>query len=145
MKQSAIERRWTLAILDAIFPRDASEDLSAGILDLDVEAYLEDTFAKVPVVSGLGMRAGFAAIALSPPVTIGKLRTIDRLEQADRVRVIEKLYRAPFYHVRQLVVLAKTTGAMLYCASPASRQVMLGPFDDIADAGLRQEASHVPA
>lgn len=156
MKLLPIERRWTHAVLDAMFPRSASDDLPEGILDLDVDAYLDDTFNKVPTVSGLGMRAGFVAIALSPPVTIAKLCTIDRLGAEDRVRVIEKLYKSPIYHVRQLVVLAKTTGAMLYCAAPASRSVMLKGLrmarrgatgelpQDVADA-MVGEVAHVPA
>lgn len=126
MKLTSVERRWTHAILDAMFPRNAADELPDGILDLDVDGYLDETMKTVPVVSALGMRVGFAAIAVSPPVTIAKLCTIDRLDTNDRVRVLEKLYKSPVYHVRQLVVLAKTTGAMLYCASPSSRAVMLG-------------------
>ena len=126
MRLLSIERRWTRAVLDAMFPANASESLSLGILDLDVDAYLDETLEKLPRVSAIGLRAGFAAIAFSPPVTIAKLCTIDRLQLEDRQRVLEKLYNAPIYHVRQLVVLAKTTGAMLYCAAPAARAVMMG-------------------
>jgi hypothetical protein len=145
MKLTPIERRWTLAILDAMFPRNASDDLPLGILDLEVATYLEDTFAKVPKVSGIGMRVGFVAIALSPPVTIGKLGPIDRLDARDRVRVLEKLYQSPIYHVRQLVVLAKTTGAMLYCAAPASRAVMLQGLRKSQPVTVSGEVAHVPA
>lgn len=125
MRLLSVERRWTRAVLEAMFPAKASEDLPLGILDLDVDAYLDETLDKVPRVSAIGMRVGFAAIALSPPVTIAKLCTIDRLGMEDRRRVLEKLYNAPIYHVRQLVVLAKTTGAMLYCAAPDARAVMI--------------------
>jgi len=126
MKPFAIERRWTVAILDTIFPEDGASRLSPSIDDAQVEAYLDSTLSKSSAVAAFGLRAGFAAIAISPPVTVGKLCTIDRLEREDRVRVIERLYNAPFYHVRQLVVLAKATGAMLYCASPTLRHVMMG-------------------
>jgi len=152
---TTIERRFSHAVLDAIFPRDASDDLSVGILDLDVDEYLDDTLVSVPVVSAVGMRAAFVAIALSPPVTIARLCTIDRLEPEDRVRVLDRLSHAPVYHVRQLVVLAKTTGAMLYCAAPAARAVMLHGVRGVSrphriseasePAAVAGEVAHVPA
>jgi len=145
---SSIERRWAHAVLDAMFPRDAVDDLPEGIVDLDVDGYLDDLLSSVPLVSAAGMRAGFAAITFAPPFTIYKLRTFVGLGEEDRMRVLEKLYKSPVYHVRQLVVLVKTTGAMLYCAAPSARAVM--------QDGLRRgrprrpapaigEVSHVPA
>jgi hypothetical protein len=149
---SSLERRWAHAILDAMFPRDADDALPEGIVDLDVDGYLDDLLTSVPVVSHLGMRAGFVAIAVSPPFTIYRLRTFTGLATEDRVRVLEKLYKSRIYHVRQLVVLVKTTGAMLYCAAPSARAVMQDGLVRLRKSGARDggvsplgEVANVPA
>lgn len=128
MTLSSLERSWAHAILDAMFPRDVDDDLPEGIVDLDIDGYLDDLLGSVPVISSVGMRAGFVAIAVSPPFTIFRLRTFAGLGTDDRVRVLDKLYTSRIYHVRQLVVLVKTTGAMLYCAAPSARAVMQDGF-----------------
>ena len=131
MLQLTIERRWSHAILNTVFPGVASDAKQGSEQNAGVEDFLREALARAATVSVLGFRAGFAAIALSPPIVIGKLRTFEKLDRADRERVLERLANAPSYYLRQVVMLAKATGAMLYCSMGSSRRAMLGAHSEV--------------
>lgn len=126
MKLLPIERRWMHAVLDAMFPRGASPELPMGVLDLDVDAFLDDMVASQTWMGAAGLRASFAFVACSPMVTMGTPRTLDKIAPERREVALGKLYKSRFYLVRQFVMLTKATGAMLYCAAPQARDVMAG-------------------
>jgi hypothetical protein len=126
MKLLSVERRWMHGVLDAMFPRGASDQLPLGIMELDVDGFIEDLIGSQRWVGAMGIRASFAFVALSPLVTLRKPATVGRLSAEEKERAFGALYKSRFYVVRQLVMLAKATGAMLYCAAPQARRVMVG-------------------
>lgn len=126
MKLLAIERRWMHGVLDAMFPRHASDELPIGVMDLDVDGFLDEMLGSQTWIGAAGLRMSFALVALSPAMTMLTPRTMGGLPADARERALSKLYKSRYYLVRQFVMLTKATGAMLYCAAPQSRAVMLG-------------------
>ncbi len=125
MKLLPIERRWMHGVLDAMFPRNASPELPLGVMDLDVDAFLDDMITSQTLIGAMGLRACFAFVACSPVLTMREPRTLGALAADGREEALGKLYKSRFYLVRQFVMLAKATGAMLYCTAPQSRSVMV--------------------
>lgn len=125
MKLTRMERRWAHAILGAMFPRGAAAQMPHGIEDLHLDSYLDDAMDVLPPLAAWGLRAGLAAINLAPPVTVFRPATFTMLTPHERERVLQALAHSPIYYARQLVVLIKTTGAMLYCGAPQSRAVLV--------------------
>ena len=76
---SPFERRWAHATLDTLFPGPDRGALPAGILDMDVDGFLDETFRTVPFEAAIGLRLAFVVIALAPLFVLGKLATIASL------------------------------------------------------------------
>ena len=112
-------------MLDTIFPQTSSNSSCAPTSEDLVKLYFEDAYAKASALSAVRIRAGFAAIALSPLVTVGRFSTIDQLDRGSRELVIESLSSSSVYFLRRLAMLAKETGAMMYCEMDCE----LRPFD----------------
>ena len=123
---TSLELGWARAALVAIFPGSRESGL-VGIAQMDIASYLADVCRHVPRRAVIALRAAIWIVALAPLFVIGKLATIGRLSAADRERVIGLLMASRTYFVRQLVMVLKTTGALLYAAAPTVRARMRGP------------------
>ncbi len=125
---TTIERRWARAMFETIFPGPPRGSLPVGIGDLELESFLDETFATIPVESMLGLRATIWIVALSPLFVLGRWRTLDGLDVLDRERVLTRLLASPVYFVRQLVLALKAIGSLLYCGDRAVRaQILAAP------------------
>jgi hypothetical protein len=123
---SEFELAWARAALAAIFPGSRESGL-AGIAEMDVGRHLSDVRRHAPRRAAAALRLAVWLVALAPLFTIGRFTTIVRLKMAERERVLARLVASPIYAVRQLTLVLKTTGALLYAAAPAVRARMRGP------------------
>jgi hypothetical protein len=119
------ETRWAVAALGAIFPKNAHDKIALGVADLDVEGYLRDLLGRVSLRVALGLHAAIWIVALAPLFVIGRWATIASLPPDARETVVARLSSSPIYVVRQLTMLLKTLGAILFTGEPAVREVML--------------------
>ncbi|WP_394849102.1 hypothetical protein LZC95_16840 [Pendulispora brunnea] len=120
-----MEMRWAYAAFGAIFPSGASQRIPLGICDLDLETYLTQIRSRVPYRSALGLRVAIWVIALAPMFVLCRACTIMSLDSASRETLLRKMLASPVYVVRQLVMLLKAVGAVLYAGTPAVNQAIL--------------------
>ncbi|WP_394838555.1 hypothetical protein LVJ94_16780 [Pendulispora rubella] len=120
-----MEMRWAYAVFGAIFPSGASERLPLGICDLDLETYLTQIRSRAPYRSALGLRVAIWVIALAPMFVLYRACTIMSLDTASRETLLKKMLASPVYVVRQLVMLLKAVGAVLYAGTPSVNQAIL--------------------
>lgn len=120
----SFEVHWLRAILRAIFPAapDLGLDVSAG--DLDVGAFYGDLRRRVPGLTALGLRLALWCVALAPLFVLRRFATVAGLLPEERQRLLTRLAESPAYGVRQLALVFKATGALLYGAHPMVRAVM---------------------
>lgn len=123
------EVRWALAAFGAIFPSGADAKIPLGIEALDLEGYLNDLRSRVPFRVALGLRLALWMVALAPLFVLRRAATVASLEPAARAELVSRLAQSPIYAVRQLVLLLKTVGAILFANAPEVRAVMLAPAD----------------
>jgi hypothetical protein len=121
MTLTRLELRWARAALEAVFPG------SHGIAPLDVEGYLGEMLRAIPFEPALGLRAAIWLVAHAPLFVIGRSATIHGIAPADRERVIVRLASSASYPVRQLVLLLKTMGALLYAGDDEVRARIYAP------------------
>jgi hypothetical protein len=134
------ERRWAHATLDTLFPGPDRGALPAGILDMNVDGFLDETFQRVPFEAALGLRVAFWVIALCPLFLIGKLRTIASLAPDDRLRVLMKMNGSSVYLLRGLVMMVKAIGALFYCGDSRVRPSIVSVAPAVVSLRLRAGA-----
>jgi hypothetical protein len=120
-----VENQWAEAAFGAIFPSNAHPELRTGICDLDVASFLVDLRSRVPYRAALGLRLGIWMVALAPLFVLHRLRTISGLDPRSREVVLAALLGSSIYPVRQLVMLLKAIGALLYGKAASVRAVMI--------------------
>lgn len=118
MKLTNLELRWARVAFIAIYP---GFDGLAGIASMDTDAFLVELCRVVPFKSAMGLRLGIWLVALAPLFVLRRFATIASLGAGDRERLIASLLMSPSYVVRQLVLILKTMGAMLYAGSAPVR------------------------
>jgi hypothetical protein len=124
MQVTPFERRWLVAIFDAIYPGAAVDTMPIGAGEAQLEPFVDDLFVHVPFQPALGIRIATWVILLCPLFVIGRPRTFVGLDQDDRERVLTRLAESRLWFVRELPALLKMVGALGYCALPAvQRQV----------------------
>jgi hypothetical protein len=134
------ERRWAHATLDTLFPGPDRGALPAGILDMNVDGFLDETFQRVPFEAALGLRVAFWVIAFCPLFLIGKLGTIASLEPDDRLRVLMKMHESSVYVLRGLVMMVKAIGALFYCGDSRVRPSIVTVAPAVVSLRLRAGA-----
>ena len=133
---SKIESRWARGAFGAIFP--AHGPAKIGICDLDVETFLSEVRTATSFKSALGIRVAIWIVAFAPLFVIGKFRTIAGLDQASRELVVGSLLGSHIFFVRQLTMLLKAIGALLYAGAPAVRKIMTPPrAEGFRESGTR--------
>ena len=134
------ERRWAHAAFDTIFPGADRGSLAFGIVDMDLDGFIDQTLAESPFEAAFGLRLVFWVIGLAPLFVIGKLATIASLSPADRLRVISTLSASPVYALRSTVMMLKAIGALLYCADRRIRPQIVGAATPVVALRPRPEA-----
>ena len=133
-----MEMRWAYAVFGAIFPAGASQRIPLGICDLDLETYLTQIRSRAPYKSALGLRVAIWVIALAPMFVLYRACTIVSLDTASRETLLKKMLASPVYVVRQLVMLLKAVGAVLYAGTPSVNQAILGTSNpELNQSGTR--------
>ena len=124
-----LERRLAHAEFSTIFPGETSAPGAMGsmqpIQEKELDSFLREVCARVPLQAALGLRLAIWIAALAPLFVLRRFATIRSLSNADRETVITKLLASPSYAVRQLVMVLKTIGALLFAAHPSVRARMV--------------------
>ncbi len=126
MKLMRCEERWAEAAMGAIFPGSRRYGL-ADIRAMDVPAFLQGLLHAVPAHAAVGMRLAIWLVALAPLVVLGRFATIAGLALPEREVVLARLVASPTYAVRQLVMVLKAIGALLYAGDDRVRARMQKP------------------
>jgi hypothetical protein len=113
---TTFEVRTARAVFEAIFPSNQSKRLPNGIADGDIEAYMQDITEAWQVLPVLTLRAALWMVAISAIFLAPSLRPFYTLPESTRLKVLNKLYTSDNYFVRQLVVMLKAVGGLLYGA-----------------------------
>jgi hypothetical protein len=138
---TAFERRAAHTAFDTIFPGPSRGSLPLGICDMDLDGFLDETFATVPFESSLGLRLAFLFLAFAPLFFLGKFATLMSLGAEDRERVVERVYDSPYYVVRSTVTALKAVGALLYCGERPMRDIIVGSEPASSAAAPRQPST----
>jgi hypothetical protein len=120
MKLTGLEMGWAEAALVGVFPGSVASGF-ASIGSMDVRGFLKGALRRIPLRAALGLRLAIWIVALAPIVVLRRLRTIARLEQVDRERVLARLAASDSYAIRSLVMMLKTFGALLYAGDDGVR------------------------
>ncbi len=120
---TGVERRWASAVFDTLFPGIADEGL-VSITELDLFGFLDQLRETVPARVAWAVRFAIVFVALSPLFVLWRLRTLASLDQVVRERVVTELATSRVYGIRQLVLILKSMGALLYGADARVRRRM---------------------
>ena len=108
---------------------------------IDGGALLDDVCRALPARVALGLRASVWLIALAPLFVVFRLRTIVGLDDGAREKVVLALLSSRFYFVRQLTLLLKAFGALIFVAAPGVRKSIVGR-ESLVRLGRKEEAFH---
>jgi hypothetical protein len=136
-----VERRWAHDALVTIFPSGAHPAVRGADV-IDGGASLEEVCQRVPVRVAFGLRAAVWIFALAPFFVLFRLHTLGGLDPALRERVVLALLSSRVYVVRQLALLLKAFGALMFIAAAGVREGIV-QRDRLVHLGLAKEARHV--
>lgn len=140
MSLTKLERSWARTALATMFPSGAHPRMP-GADAIDGGALLDDVCRAVPARVALGLRASVWLIALAPLFVLFRLRTIVGLDDGAREKVVLALLSSRFYFVRQLTLLLKAFGALIFVAAPGVRKSIVGR-ESLVRLGRKEEAFH---
>lgn len=120
---SGLERRWTLGVMETMYPSGAVEGLP-GAAEVDMLGFYEDYLARAPWLTRVGLRAMFFLLAFTPLFFVGVPLPLHRLSPAKRQRHLEKWANSGIYWIRELITLLKAVTIMGYCADPRVRRAL---------------------
>jgi hypothetical protein len=127
MRFFAFERRWMLAVLDAILPSGAHPRLVLGARDVPMQRFVDDLLLRAPALAAIGLRASLWVVTLAP-LARGRPRLFGSLAAEERVALLEALGRSQIHLLREVPVLLKTLACLGYCGVPeVQRQVGIAP------------------
>lgn len=136
----AFEKRWLREIFETVIPSGGSRQLPEGAGDVPIDGFVDDLMAHAPQQFRIGLRACTWLVMLSPLFVIGRPATFLALEEADRMRVLERFRDSDVYLLREMPLLFKTIGCLGFCGVPRV-QARLGifPRDEEAPSWARGE------
>ena len=140
MSLTKLERSWARAALATMFPSGAHPGVPGADV-IDGGESLDEVCRTVPARVALGLRAAVWILALAPLVVLFRLRTLAGLEPASRERVVLALLSSRVYVVRQLTLLLKAFGALIFVAAPGVREAIVGR-ESLVRLGRKEEAHH---
>jgi hypothetical protein len=121
---SPSESGWATQVAGAMFPK--TDALPIGADELEVSAFLQEMFRRIPLEAALGLRLTLWMIVLAPIFLGVRFALFVDLAPADQDAVLERLYLSRWYPVRQLCIAWKATIALVYSGHPSVRPLMLG-------------------
>jgi hypothetical protein len=131
---TSFERRAAHAAYETIFPGPDRGSLPLGAADMDLDAFLDDIMANIPLEPMIGLRLAFLILAFAPLFVLGRFATLMSLEVEDREHVIQRVYDSPYYLIRSTVVGLKAIGALFYCGDRRIRPLIVGSQQPAAPA-----------
>jgi hypothetical protein len=140
-----VERRWAHATLDTIFPGPDRGGLPLGIESLDVDQFLDETLATLPLEGAIGLRAAFFVLALAPIVVLRRFATIASLSPDDRLRVLQAVNASPVYVIRSLVMMVKAMASLFYCGDRRVRTSIVAVAPAVVLLRPRKGALSLPS
>lgn len=141
MNLTKIERGWARVVLGTMFPSGVHPRVPGADV-IDGGAALDDVVRTVPARVGLGLRVALLLLVLAP-IALLKFRTLPGLTPEAREAVVLSLLSSRVYFVRQLTLLLKAFGALMFVAAPGVREKIIGR-EPLLKLG-RKESSHVAA
>jgi len=109
---------------------------------IDIGASLEDVCQNVPARVAVGLRIGVWLFTFAPLFMAFRFRTLAQLGAEARERVVVALLSSRVYVVRQLAILLKAFGALMFVASPGVREGIM-KREPIVQIGGSKEARRV--
>lgn len=126
------ERRWLLAIFDAVVPSGADERFPEGAKDAPMGRFVDDLLAHAPDHFCLGLRACTWVLTLSPLFVLGRFATFGSLEPSERLELLRRFSTSSTYVVREMPLLFKTVACLGFCGLPdIQKRVGIEPVDAI--------------
>jgi hypothetical protein len=135
-----MERRWAAVAIETMFPSGVAPGVR-GADAIDTGAALEGVCQTVPARVALGLRASVWLLALSPLIVAFRFRTLASLAAAEREKVVLALLSHRSYLLRQLALLLKAFGALMFVTADGVRDSIVGRAE-LVTLG-RKEVAHV--
>ncbi len=136
-----LERRWATVALTTCYPSGVSPRV-AGADVIDIGASLEDVCQYVPVRVAMGLRIGLWLFTFAPLLS-WRFRILSQLDAGARERAVLAVLSSRMYVVRQLAILFKAFGALMFVVAPGVRERII-EHEPIMRIGLgHKEARHV--
>jgi len=124
MPLTTIEKRWARVALETMFP---SQENVRGADAMDSGEALEGICQTVPARVALGLRAAVWLVALAPLLVAFRLRTLASTASGEREKLVLAMLSHRAYFVRQLALLLKAFGALMFVAAPGVRESIVAP------------------
>ncbi len=140
MSLTRIERSWARVVFETMFP--SVDARVPGAASMDTGAALDDVCRTVPSRVALGIRLALWIVVLAP-LALLKFRTLPGLDAATRESVVLTLLSSRFYFVRQLTLLLKAFGALMFVSAPGVREKIVGREPLVRLGRKELEARHV--
>jgi len=138
---SGIERRWAHTALVTIFPSGIHPRVRGADV-IDGGAALERVCQEVPARVAVGLRVAVWLFAFAPLLVLRRLRTLPSLDAGERERAVLGLLSNRVYFVRQLALLLKAFGALIFVAAAGVRESIVAR-SELVRLGLPKEVRHV--
>lgn len=139
---TGIERDWAHTALTTIFPSDVHPRVRGADV-IDCGAALEAVCRSVPARVALGLRLAVWLLAFSPLLLMVRFTTLPHLDAEAREKVVLRLLSSKIYFVRQLALLLKAFGALMFVAAPGVREGIVARDSGIVIGLGKKEARHV--
>ncbi len=140
MSLTKMERNWARVVFETMFP--SIDARVPGADSMDTGAALDDVCRTVPSRVALGLRVALWIVVLAP-LALLKVRTLPGLDAATRESVVLTLLSSRLYFVRQLTLLLKAFGALMFVSAPGVREKIVGREPLVRLGRKELEARHV--
>ena len=141
MSLTKLERNWARVVFGTMFPSNVDPRIP-GADALDAGEKFDDVCRTVPGRVALGLRVALWLLVLAP-LAFFKFRTLGGLDPASRESIVLALLSSRVYFVRQLALLLKAFGALMFVSAPGVREKIVGR-ESLLKLGRKEvEARHV--
>ena len=141
MSLTKLERSWARVVFGTMFPSNVHPSVP-GADSVDAGESLDQVCRTVPKRVALGLRVALLLLVLAP-LAFFKFRTLPGLDPAARESIVLALLSSRFYFVRQLALLLKAFGALMFVAAPGVREKIAGRESLLRLGRKEVEARHV--
>lgn len=116
MSWTGFERRWLMALIEAMIPPLPPRDGKAAVPAADAAAVgrgMEILLGGMPALQRLALRFAVWLVSWVGPLFIGRAPTFRRLSTSDRDRVLVCMGGSDNFVVREMVVLLKLVAGLV--------------------------------